>query len=363
MTRLDANLPISFVFLDTSIYISSNYGFASPLFLALKARIENKQVILGITKITIAEVESNIRQGVIEAEQAIEKAKKQARILRNSTAPQSSIFKVWDIEKVIEELINRFHTFLKEFEVVILGYEEVDAESVFNLYFNKKPPFGDGKKKDEFPDAFVMKILESWGESENQSVFLISEDNDFVSNDGDFLHLERVQSLADILSILSFKYEELAPLCIKAYEFVREAVNSQITIDFTNTGFYIEDQQGDVNEVTDVAINGYEPRVLRVDYESETGFVHCEFEVIAKIDFVAHLSYDDLATAAYDSEDKILIPWNTIDEEVKSFEVIMATVALSFNKDDLNEHILEGVDVSSGSIGVTSSEGSEWPYK
>lgn len=318
-----------------------------------------------ITKITIAEVESNIRQGVIEAEQAIEKAKKQARILRNSTTGTlSSIFEAWDKERVIEELINRFHNFLKEFEVVVLGYAEVDAENVFNLYFNKKPPFGDGKKKEEFPDAFVMEILESWGTSEQQSIFLVSSDNDFVSGNGNFLHLERAQSLADLLSLLSFKYEELAPLCARAYECVRAAVDNQITNEFTNTGFYIEDQQGNVNEISDIAIGNYEPRLLWVDYESETGFVRCEFEVITKIDFIAHLSYDDLVTAAYDSEDKVLIPWNTIDEKVNSFEVVMTTVLFSFNKENIYEHSLDDVDVSlSDSIGITSSAGSEWPYK
>lgn len=362
---MDTDLPTSLVFLDTSIYISSNYGFTSQLFSALKARIDNKQATLGITKITIAEVESNIRQGVIEAEQSIEKTRKQARILRNATTGTiSSLFNAWDKDNVIEELIDRFHVFLKEFDVVVLGYEEIDVESVFGLYFNKKPPFGDGKKKDEFPDAFVMGILENWGDSETQSVYLVSADNDFVSNDGDFPHLERIKSLADLLSLLSFKYEELAPLCAKAYENVREAVNIQITSKFAETGFYIDDQQGDVNEVSDVEMNDYDPRLLWVDYDGAIGFVHCEFEVIAKINFIAHLSYDDLATAAYDSEDKVLIPWNTIDEEVNSSEIIMTTVVFSFNKENINECNLEDVDVSlSDSIGVTSGEGSEWPYK
>lgn len=362
---MDAELPISLAFLDTSIYIASNYGFAGPLFSALKARITNKQARLGITKITISEVESNIRQGVIEAEQAIEKIKNKARILRNSKENHlASLFEPWDKELVIDELIKKFHDFLSEFSVETLGYEDAGIEKVFALYFNRKAPFGDGKKKDEFPDAFVMEILEGWGAAENSSVYLVSTDKDFANDENEFERLEHVASLADLLSKLSFKYEELAPLCALAYEYAREAIDSLIIDKFTNTGFYIEDQQGDVNEISDVAVDDYKPRLLWVDYDKETGFIHCEFEVIAKINFVANLSYDDLATAAYDSEDKVLIPWNTIREQVNSSEIVMSTVIIAFNKYQPNEQTIEDINTAlSDSIGVTSSEGAEWPYK
>ena len=43
---------------------------------------------------------------------------------------------------------------MKAAEVTVLDMQSVDTEAVFEKYFGKAPPFGDGKSKNEFPDAF-----------------------------------------------------------------------------------------------------------------------------------------------------------------------------------------------------------------
>jgi hypothetical protein len=275
---MDNDLPVSLVFLDTSEYISCNFDYENRLFQALKTRIDGGQVYLGITKVTASEVNNKIHEGVLEAKQALQSAKKKARVLRNSKNNKIGyFFSELDVDALEKELIGQFEKYLKEFKVEILGYEDLNVEKVFSLYFSQKAPFGNAKKKNEFPDAFSLEILEMWAESESSDVYVVSQDKDLKEGVKNYSKLEHVGSLADLLSTLSFKYEQLAPLCTRVYEFARNDINQIIKNDFSDRGFYVEDQQGDVNNVFDIEVGDYEPTLLRVKPEEEAGDIFAEF--------------------------------------------------------------------------------------
>lgn len=158
---MDEKLPVTLVFLDTSIYVSTNFNFAGPVFLALRSRIEQGQARLGITRLMIQEVEAQIAESLAVSEQVLQKARPKARILRNSeNHALQGLFADWDREHEGRELTERFLKFLDEFDADIVEHYDVDAARIFELYFSKKPPFGQGKKKNEFPDAFALQYLE-----------------------------------------------------------------------------------------------------------------------------------------------------------------------------------------------------------
>ena len=77
----------------------------------------------------------------------------------------------------------------KEAKAEILLAMKVDAATVFQKYFQKKPPFGPGKKKEEFPDAFVLTSIEDWCSWKNQKIYVVSTDGDMQSGCGDNGHL------------------------------------------------------------------------------------------------------------------------------------------------------------------------------
>jgi hypothetical protein len=56
-----------------------------------------------------------------------------------------------------------------------------------------------------------------------------------------------------------------------------------------------------------------------------------QFELTTTIEFEADASYDNLDTASYDSEDKVLIPWETVERTVKYSEVVQADLTILFN--------------------------------
>lgn len=359
---MDNQFPVTLVFLDTSIYVDTNFAFSGPLYSALRSRIERGQARLGITRLTIQEAEAQIAKSLAEAEQAVHKARQQAKILRNSdNASIQSLFADWSREDAERELNDKFAAFLADFDVDIFEHREVDVTKIFGLYFSQEKPFGESKKKYEFPDAFTLQYLEDWALDENDVVHVVSGDEDMRSGVNSFTNLVAHNSFPDLLSVLAFKYDELAPLCAQAFENAEDTINKSLSDQFANQGFVLGDQIGDVNEILDVEIQPYEPKLLRVDHSEGDDVVTCEFEIITKISFRAEISYDDLATASYDSEDKVLIPWNTIYEAVESADAVMAHVTLSFNCDDLSYVEIEELSLSSSdSVRVSSGEAENW---
>lgn len=361
---MDTELPVSLVFLDTSVYVGENFSFSGHLFSTLKSRIERRQSRLVTTRLTIQEVEAQIAKLVSEADQSMQKARRQSKILRNSRNPSAQgIFADLDREQLGQELTQLFFEFLSKFDVEVIEYEEIDVAQVFGLYFAKRAPFGDAKKKHEFPDAFTLKFIELYAEGENDLVHVVSTDEDMRQGIENFNNLVRHDSLADLLSVLAFKYDKLAPLCAEAFSAVEKSINETLVEQFSDKGFVLDDQTGEVDEVFDVEVEPYEPKLLRVDHGEHDDVVSCEFEIITSINFSAQISYDDLATASYDSEDKVLIPWNTITETVESYEVVIAHVTLSFEQGNLSYVEVEEVSLGlSDLVRVSSSENDNW-YK
>lgn len=92
----------------------------------------------------------------------------------------------WKFSKELERLRNKissqsgesaYKDFLSKFPC-----ENIDASipwtDVFGDYFSCSIPFDKNKKKSEFPDAFVFKLLEKYIDNKNR-LFIVSNDNDF----------------------------------------------------------------------------------------------------------------------------------------------------------------------------------------
>lgn len=172
-----------------------------------------------------------------------------------------------------------------------------------------------------------------------------------------FTRLVAHDSLPGLLSVLAFKYDELAPLCAQAFANEAEKINDLLASQFLNRGFVIEDRFGDVQQIPDMEIGSYEPKLLRVDHDKNEDTVRCAFEIITSVYFSADISYDDLSTATYDNDLKDYVVWNKISETVESSEIIMAHVILSFQRDDLSYVEIEETRLSgSDAVRVATSD-------
>lgn len=55
----------------------------------------------------------------------------------------------------------------------------VDTATIFDSYFSGTPPFGSGKKKDEFPDALALNALEATALEQDTRILVVSKDGDW----------------------------------------------------------------------------------------------------------------------------------------------------------------------------------------
>ena len=167
------------VFIDTSIFINHNYNYRSTVFQNFVRLARDERAKVFITDITIREIEAHIEADISASTQASSQFKSDARILRNIDQPEiNALFSDIDEPSAIDELKQQLQEFLRYVKATILPTTDVDIAAVFNKYFSKQPPFSEGKKKYEFPDAFVLEALEQWCDDQDELLYVVSTDND-----------------------------------------------------------------------------------------------------------------------------------------------------------------------------------------
>lgn len=347
------------VFIDTSIFIEQNYNFHGSVFQNLLRLCANGQAKAFITDITYREVMAHIEEDVAKACQASAKLQRDARILRNLPHPPfAGLFEKIDPNATTAELILQFKVFLESTSTETLSTSSVSIESVFDKYFLRKPPFGEGKKKDEFPDAFALQALENWCEANNELMYVVSVDGDMPKHCADSKNLLHLQKLAEFINVVEFHDEILAPSVDTLLEANAAAIEDAITKEFENQGFWIEDEDGDVNSVEVNHIERLDRLILEIDQNRAV------VQVDSSITFEADITYDDLDTASYDSEDKVLIPWRQINKVVEQNETVTATIYIKHDVEEPGYFEIDRVEIDSGKVfGFAVTADDEWPYK
>lgn len=340
------------VFIDTSIFIGLNYNYRSPVFKNLARLARDERANVFIIDITIREIEAHIDEDISKSLQASSKFKNAARILRNIDKPETNALFL-DIDERSAKILlkTQLQEFLREAKATILPTSDVSIESVFDRYFDMQPPFGEGKKKHEFPDAFVVEALENLCMHNNDLMYIVSTDQDMQSCCDPSASLIAINKLAEFIDIVEFHDDVLAPSIYTLIDNNIAAIKAAISDSFEYKGFWIEDQEGDVNSVSIDDISITDTLILDVDNESAI----VQLDVITV--FSADLSYDDYETAIYDHEDKIAMPWRTIETSVQRTIEYSATISVQHNIDDPNYFVLENVELDTGDdIGVFAEE-------
>jgi hypothetical protein len=348
------------VFLDTSALVSLNFAYHGPVLSALASLAHQEAAFIYFTTVSVSEIKAQLQSEVHTSIQAASQFRKQARIFRNLTgSPYKEFFAELDPAHALAELTHQLEDFIAHSKVTVIPVNGIPVDEVFALYFNRKAPFGDSKKKNEFPDAFTLLALERWCQENNMTMYVVSQDNDlktYCQYSSALLWLEKA---SDFVNLVTFHDEKLAP-------FVRDllARNSTVLEEaikqvFVDLGFFLDDQQGEVDEVTVTNVEITDEALIEVSEQ------HAVVELTATVAFEADVSYDDLATASYDSEDKVLIPWRTIRKTVEQEEEITVDVSLNLALDNQDLFDIDALEVDMDrrfGIGVTA-EDDGWPYK
>jgi hypothetical protein len=278
-------------FLDTSTIIAHNFDYLSPALRRLEELSSAGQARLVTTTITIAEVESNIRERLADAKIGFDRFRVQHPIVGNLDE-----FGINPVDGS-DLLIRQFHEFLRRTNTEVLKPHASSIECVFKRYFDKKPPFGKDKKKAEFPDAFVAATLEEWCSECGEKIYVVATDPDFKAyceTSENLVSLERPGEFVDKVLRQDAHMHRVEVSTSDSVDSIAKAIGEQ----FQSLGFYLDDQDGDV---IDIAVNNVDVEdISLLEVKDHVG----EFEVTVKVTFTVKVTYDDMDTAIWDSEDK-----------------------------------------------------------
>jgi hypothetical protein len=227
--------------------------------------------------------------------------------------------------------------FLTNFKVEKLGYTEINLDQVMDSYDKQVPPFGEGEKRKEFPDAFAVAAIAAYSKANNVRVAIVSADPDIkkaCALHPKLVHFEDLPALTEALIDEVTKTPQIKgavasnPADILAR--IREA--------FPDLSFYPEeDYEGDVQdvEVTDVELSNIRVIDIKAGY--------CTIAFDADVTFSAFVEYGDPDTMIIDTGEDIRMPLFMRAGTVTETASISGTIYLDFDKDLKN--ILSAYDL------------------
>lgn len=167
------------IFIDTSIFEANNFLEGKRIQEIYKLA-ERGNIKVVIPKLTYDEIINRISKKVEEANQKFKKYREDTRVLRNAPS-LSRKFEGFDSENIKQELNEILDDRFRKSKFEIIDYPTLNIEDIFKSYFEKKFPFGSGGKKNEFPDAFALKTIETWAHNKGIKVLAFSKDKDILN--------------------------------------------------------------------------------------------------------------------------------------------------------------------------------------
>src|SRR6266478_4174600 len=164
------------VFLDTSVLAGQQYNFESTALKTFIPVAKSRSLKLLLPDPTEREVLRQIRERSQEALTALDEARRKAPFLAKwRHYPQRSGWPDWEVRRLATD---EWKAFLANFSLIRLGYGDTKIEQIMDWYDSILPPFREGKKRKEFPDAFAISILEAYARTTGCVVAVVSDDSD-----------------------------------------------------------------------------------------------------------------------------------------------------------------------------------------
>jgi hypothetical protein len=308
---------MEYIVLDTNIFLKENFLEGKRIRGLLKLSEEEKIKIV-LTEITIGEVKSNFRKSTRQALKNLAEFRKpfESRVLRNNSIGKTFYDKI-DKNTVENEFNNDFDAILRKSKVEIIVYRDVNIKKVFEKYFNEEYPFNGTDKKNEFPDAFALDLIEKWCEEKGVKCKVFSDDKDFLNYKSNLLDIKRdyEEYLNEKLQFFLTKEKRLTileKLFVQNSSIIDKEIEQWYFDKLDDTGVYYDVIWYEIHdiEVTEVLVKDKSYEIVATDEE------WIEIEVEVNLTFKVEVTIDDEEFSIYDDEDKVTHYFETKTEEI-----------------------------------------------
>ncbi len=196
---------------------------------------------------------------------------------------------------------------MKETEFVKIEVDQVSVVEIFENYFSGAPPFGEGKKKDEFPDAFALLALQQEAKDRKKVIYVVSGDRDWENfcslRSENLTCIKKLDKLLETISQETDSKEEV-DLCYKLYKEKEYQIKRGIedkflalyfSIDLSGTSLEIESGSEEIKIfVNSVDITDYSLLYINNSNVEQPSVV---FKLDADVNYDANVSYEILEFA------------------------------------------------------------------
>ncbi len=350
--------PPRLVALDTQVFDSYNFNYKSQVFQTLIKLAQEEKIKLLLTAVTLREIKAHITEGAELASKAVEQAVKDLR--KKRFKPQGDIKKIRiaansdflyqfkntvqslapNFEQINQELLDQLEVFLNETDFEIVEVEQISIVEVFENYFSGTPPFGEGKKKHEFPDACALLALQKEAEDRNRIIYVVSGDPDwekFCSSSEDLSYLGKLDELLE--TIIRETDSDEVDACIELYSDKEGEIKEYIEDNFWNLEFSIDLSASSLvewgSEEIEVEVNSVEineSSLVHID-DSDVDQPSVVFELESTVNYDAKVGYTSLEFATYDKEDDVYYGTQKIETVFPQSITLTVEVTLMLSRD------------------------------
>lgn len=266
-------------FLDTSVFAGQQYNFCSAALSAFVPVARDVGLDVLLPDPTEREINRQIRERSQEALKALEEARRRAPFLSKwkHFPPERGKFAEWDVGRVANR---ELHDFFSKLKLKRLDYKGVSLDRVMSWYDTVRAPFGDGKKRKEFPDAFAIDIVATYAEAERICVAVVSSDGDMKGACEYYSSLLFFPALSKLTELLVLKDSDL--LALK--DTVNESsgpLEGEVSASVNALDFYTYDERYEIDEhlispvvLTDLSIVGVGHDECTVEFFGEFDSEH-----------------------------------------------------------------------------------------
>jgi hypothetical protein len=282
------------VFIDTSEFERLAYAFKSGL---LKLLRDHERINIVLSEVVILEIRDHLKKAGAESVRLHKSFSDSAKVLRNLGGEGfASLFERFDSEATSAAFAQAFDEFLGDAAVTTIPYANANLDDIFERYFSVRPPFESGKKKSEFPDAFALDSVRRWACDNKTTVYVVSRDVGMQRYCEEVPELNYVDSVEQFLDMAVRQDEEMAGRIKAIIAADREVLEERLNQEFPYMGFYIDDREGVVEDVTVTGADIHDFLIV----ELKDGVATVELDVT--VTFNADVSYDDIEHGIWDSE-------------------------------------------------------------
>ena len=207
-----------------------------------------------------------------------------------------------DICKYCNEIFSKF---IRRTSTFVISYGELtNIQPIFAKYFKQEAPFSTGKK-DEFPDAFALGLLEAYCQKYKLGkIIILSEDNDLKNYKSPYLEYKDYKQYITEKSAEKSTLDSIAQILKDEANGYIEIIKEDLSELLMDGDIYVNLLQS--TDINDIDIKSIDVNVKTNDYsivrQTEDYYI---LEVPVDISFDVEIEYVDYTYSTYDKEDHV----------------------------------------------------------